>query len=796
MPVEARSFVAYPSALPGHGDAIEAAVKELNSGSVVTATSWTSLAITGRPIIGTICEEIQHSELLIADITNLNPNVLFELGYAITQRKRVWPIFNDRVAGSKRLFDRFQLLTTTGYTAYSNSHDIISKFYEHQPYRTLDKSLYDELLQAASVTPRDGCLLYIKPEISTEAVSRIARRVSGAPITPVIDDPEEIEVQSLEWYLANVTAAQGVVCHFLSDDYEDVRISNAKGALVAGLTYGLGKPLLMLAHKPYQSPIDYRDLLRPHKDASQAESFYQAWLSHVLEIQKEQVKHKSIYTHAVAAHGGLLALNIGDPIAEFEPEKFPEYFIPTSAYAEALNGQHSIFVGRKGAGKTATLLKVVDELSDDPRNHICVIKPVDYELDGLLALLQKQFTVSEKGFLVESFWKCLIYTELARSVYETISAKPDFVGRSDAEEALTRYVESNTDLILPEFSTRMENLVGRLSSISDGQDVKNKISEGVHKLVLNRLRDLLLGALEKVNAVSVLVDNLDKNWTPRSNIQLVSELLFGLLSVGVRIAEDFKKSSLGSRRLEVMMTIFIRSDIYAATISYAREPDKLPVRKIEWDDPALLMRVIEKRISISDRSLVDGKEAWDKYFVETVKGIATRDFLVQAVFPRPRDLIYLVRSSLQFAINRGHTKVEDVDVRSGLEQYSSFAFYSLMTEGTPQFRSLQEFMYQLFGGPTTLTDDDVRTALAEAGLGITNAAFVIDLLQDLSFLSYEVTPGRFTFAYEREQKPKLAIMARKTARATKANRYSIHQAFHPYLELKAENEVGQFPISF
>lgn len=73
---------------------------------MVQATSWTSLAVTGRPIIGTICEEIRKSDLLIADITNLNPNVLFELGFAVTQPKRLWLIFNPKVAGAKVLFDR------------------------------------------------------------------------------------------------------------------------------------------------------------------------------------------------------------------------------------------------------------------------------------------------------------------------------------------------------------------------------------------------------------------------------------------------------------------------------------------------------------------------------------------------------------------------------------------------------------------------------------------------------------------------------------------------------------------
>jgi hypothetical protein len=558
--------------------------------------------------------------------------------------------------------------------------------------------------------------------------------------------------------------------------------------------------LLMLAHSPYQSPIDYRDLMRTHKDAKQAESFYQAFLGQLLEEDKHKTQRKTVHIKAVAAHGGLLELNIGDPIAEYEPEELPEYFIPTSAYAEAINGQHSIFVGRKGAGKTATLLKVSDTLQADPRNHICVIKPVDYELEGLLALLQKQMSISEKGFLVESFWKTLIYTELAKSVYEKLSDKPEFLGRSEAESNLIKFVDDNEEVILPEFSMRLETLVEKFSNLTDkgnaAGDLKTRISEAAHKHIISRLRELLLGALEKIQTVAVLVDNLDKNWTPRTNIQLVSELLFGLLSVSLRIADDFKKSSLGKRRLDVMMTIFIRSDIYAAIVSFAREPDKLPVRKIEWNDPELLIRVIEKRIMVSDPTVLDSQDIWSRYFDEKVEGIQTREFLIASVFPRPRDLIYLVRASLQNAVNRGHSYIKENDVLSGLSQYSSFAFDSLMAEGAPQFRMLPDFMVQLFGGPSILTEDDVRTALEDGGLGITHSSFLIGLLQELTFLSYETAPNKFVFGYDGNEKAKLASLATKTAKQVGGRRYQVHPAFHRYLELQATDVAGQMPISF
>jgi hypothetical protein len=51
-------------------------------------------------------------------------------------------------------------------------------------------------------------------------------------------------------------------------------------------------------------------------------------------------------------------------------------------------------IGRKGTGKTATLYKLASDLSADPRNHFCTVRPVDYELDGILTMLRQEITRS------------------------------------------------------------------------------------------------------------------------------------------------------------------------------------------------------------------------------------------------------------------------------------------------------------------------------------------------------------------------------------------------------------------
>ena len=514
-------FVAYPSAPISRAESIERAIEELDSGGVVQIIGWKSLAVGGRVVIETICEEIRTRDLFIADVTTLNPNVLFELGYAIAHRKRVWLVLDPNIERARLDFERFQLLTTIGYCPYSNSHEITAGFYREQPYEHLDQVLYDELVASAPPVAKRDALLYLKSQVNTEATIRIARKVGSGPLKSVIDDPTEVRVQPFSWYAQQVNASFAVVCHLLSTDYQSWELHNAKHALVAGLAHGLGKPLLMLGHEPYVSPIDYRDLLRIHRTAAAAEAIFNEWLLPLIEQYERRRAQGLQYEAEARAKGELRNIAIGDPVAEFESDSIPDYFVETAAYNESLRSKHTILVGRKGAGKTATLYKLQQGLGADPRNHICVIKPVDYELEGLLDMLRQEIPRAEKGYLVESFWKFLVYTELTKSVYDDLLAKPDYYIRTEDESRLCEFVEEHRSLITSEFSARLETVVARLVDLKEGgsgEQQRIRISERLHSEMIGKLRVLLGKVLVAKSKVVILVDNLDKVWTESADL--------------------------------------------------------------------------------------------------------------------------------------------------------------------------------------------------------------------------------------------------------------------------------------
>ena len=193
-------------------------------------------------------------------------------------------------------------------------------FYSDRPFLNHQSTLLDDLLEAGGrPNKRDG-LLYIKPTVNTDAVIRISRRVDAGPMPSVIDEPNEMEAQPLSWYAQEVNSSYAVVTHFISNEHAAWQLHNAKHALVSGLAYGLDKPLLMLAHDPYPSPLDYKDLMRTHRTAKAAEAIFDAYITPYLAAYEDRVAAENNYHRIQRARGDLRDIAIGDPIAEHESE--------------------------------------------------------------------------------------------------------------------------------------------------------------------------------------------------------------------------------------------------------------------------------------------------------------------------------------------------------------------------------------------------------------------------------------------------------------------------------------------
>jgi len=104
---------------------IESAAERLRmmvgSGRWIT---WKNLDVAGQIIFCEICKAMRFTDLVVADVTTLNFNLMFEVGYAIGLGIPVLPIRNTKYVEDKHQFAELGILETLGYFDFQTSNDL------------------------------------------------------------------------------------------------------------------------------------------------------------------------------------------------------------------------------------------------------------------------------------------------------------------------------------------------------------------------------------------------------------------------------------------------------------------------------------------------------------------------------------------------------------------------------------------------------------------------------------------------------------------------------------------------
>jgi len=777
-------FFAYPSKPASIPEIVKSAVDKINNSQECQIKRWQEFAISGKIIIDVICSEINDAGLFIADLTGANPNVLFELGYAIGRNKRVWLLLDTSIEESKNLFDQLRILTTIGYAPYSNSQNIIDAFYKQQPWCDLQDTIFKRSIESQLVGKEETHLLYLKNQHETEASTRLSRIIDFFQIPTILSDPRESSVQTLVWYGTKIWQASGVIAHLSGSGRTGSKLHNSRYAFVSGLAHGLGRPLLMLAEDDYQTPIDYRDILRNYRSPSECESIAKKWLESISSEFSRVEKETEEYAKKVALAANLKSLNIGEYVAENEEWDLNEYFIETQPFMRVITGQNSVVIGKKGSGKTANLYIAAKRLREDRRNLVCVIKPVSYNFQGVVRLGKKIKERDKKGYLAESLWKFLIFSEIARAAYEEIKQLP-YIDEKSPEGKLKELVELKGSVMQYDFAVRLERCVKELenSSTEDSlHDFRSAISEILHKGILPTLRHHLGELLTKRNCVAILIDNLDKAWDRNEDIEHLSDFLFGLLRMIRDLPKEFAKEDRWRKSVNVSITIFIRSDIFIRIIKNAIEPDKIQYDRLAWEDRETLLRVIDERFAVL--AGIRSNNCWKDIFCPVVSGESCRDYILRTILPRPRDLIYFTKAALSTAVNRGHSRIEEDDIIEAEKQYSQFVFEYIQVESAISLPELEGIMFEFVGGRETLSREEVLHIISRCGIDENRQESALSHLVALSFLGVEVRLNEFRYCANVDEIQKLEKLSNRYALDNGIEqRYRIHKAFHAYLEV-------------
>ncbi|MGD0275141.1 MAG: hypothetical protein ABSB79_03630, partial [Syntrophales bacterium] len=89
MCIAISGLIAYPSSPEEIGQTILRFLERIKQNDHLNRlTSWEESDIPGRFIASEVLTSIENGSIFIADITRLNFNVVFEIGYAIGCKKR------------------------------------------------------------------------------------------------------------------------------------------------------------------------------------------------------------------------------------------------------------------------------------------------------------------------------------------------------------------------------------------------------------------------------------------------------------------------------------------------------------------------------------------------------------------------------------------------------------------------------------------------------------------------------------------------------------------------------------
>lgn len=274
-------FVAYSSAPLLISATIEQAVAEVEQRlGRRKFDTWRDNDIAGRFVDQQVRDGIDKHDLLIADISVLNLNVAYEIGYGIGKRKRVVVIRNPAITQSVNLSE-VGIFDTLGWVPYQNSDDLVD--------------LISQQTDATPLTPDGHGPNWSKPVYMLESRHKtewerlIHARLKRARLSVRVFDPLEDIRLSSHFAFRDVSVSLGVIIPLLPSSIEDSFIHNLRGSFVAGLADGMEKHLLLMQEGADPLPLDYRDYVRSYRHPGEIADFIAEFATEVYaELQNQR----------------------------------------------------------------------------------------------------------------------------------------------------------------------------------------------------------------------------------------------------------------------------------------------------------------------------------------------------------------------------------------------------------------------------------------------------------------------------------------------------------------------------
>lgn len=695
---ELDAFFIYPSEPVIIASNIRECVQSLQSySSSGNWKTWETLKVGGHIIYCEICKAIRSSKLIVADITTLNFNVLFEIGYALGLGKKVLPVRDETYQKDNQIFNEIGIFDTLGYVKYNNSKELLNIVRNN----SIDYPAISTFPEINKQQP----IYYVKSHIDTNGSLRILSLLKKCAFRFRTFDPREVARLSLHESFKQVMSSVTVIAHLMDMERSGAITHNARAAFVCGMAMAAQKHVLMLQEGNSRQPIDYRDVILPYTESD--------ILSNYIEKIVHLTADKLIFIKDSAVPPTLNLLekiDIGDVAAENEIQTLNQYFVKTPQFQQVRQGHARLVIGRKGTGKSALFYGIRSQFRPRKDKLVLDLKPEGHQFTKLKELLSKLKLGLQEETLI-AFWHYLLLLEILKKIlyHDIKDAYRD-------EESLKRYnklqeiynihVQGEGD-----FSERLMNLIYRLESkfpnVQTGEIKATDIIPTIYSGDIHTLNDAIFERLKNSEGLWILFDNIDKGF-PSQGLTNEDILIVRCLLEATRKIQN----QLDRKKVECFTTIFLRRDVYEHLIDKTPDRGKESIANLDWSDNELIIQLLQKRFQNSVPDLSDNfEDLWATIFDPNVGAESSINYITSRTFLRPRDILNFVRKCIQVAVSRGHQRVYTEDIKQAEKEFSEDMLNELRFEIRDVFPNMEDILTQFLGNSDRLSKVDIFVML-------------------------------------------------------------------------------------
>jgi len=733
--VVTQGLFLYPSNPKTIAATIEAAKKQLDGGANKWR-SWSDLDTTGRIIYCEICKAMRGATTVFADVTTLNFNVLFEIGFCIGLGVPVRPIRDSTYGMDKRKFEDLGVLDTLGYIDFSNADELAEQVRDasgptlgHLPKKTY----------------RESPVYVLKGPVATQGTVTLMPALKKSRVKFREHDPGETPQTSLHAQWKQIHGSFGVIANLLTPKRDAALTHNALCAFLCGIAMAEQKAVLLLQEEeaPAQ-PIDYRELILRWSDPDKIPGLITPTINQVFERMQD------VDAGGVALPSGILEqVDFGAPAAENEIAGLQDYFVQTGQFRLAAQGHGRLVVGRKGAGKTAMFYGVRQAVRRGHETLVLDLKPEGFQFTRLREAVLEELSPGQQEQTVSAFWTYVLLAEIAHKIlrkpseYRAAELDPK---RFESYQALEKAYFVHELASEGDLSRRLLRQIDRLADRFGGAGditARTDLAELVYGGDIRSLNDAVAAYVAKEkDELWLLIDNLDKSWATRGATAEDILIVSGLLEATGKLEHQLRRKDVDFHCL-----VFIRTDVLERLNQSSPDRGKETSINLEWDDPLLFRDIIRRRIVASTDLDGDFDELW-RQIAEPLVGIEDSfNYIIHRTLMRPRDLLMFVQRAQQVALSRSHERITAEDIQHAEIGYSEEALLWMGYEMEDTHPGISDSILAFQGAVGAMSREEVTQTLTRGNVELGSVDHAVDLLLWFGFLGVRLGSGEELYAH-------------------------------------------------